>query len=93
VSLSFFAIFAEDTQTLSTHPLTLLQEAVQDRRLISTLVAVQASIVCPFFLLYSQSEDSERPSAYNTAINLVFQFFLPLGLSLSWLFCVMFDKK
>ncbi|KAI9032511.1 hypothetical protein CLU79DRAFT_681425, partial [Phycomyces nitens] len=88
-----FSVLAEDTQTLATHPLTLLQEAVQDKRLISTLVAVQASIMCPFFLLYSQSEDSERPSAYNTAVDLVCQFFLPLGLSLSWLFCVMFDHK
>ncbi|KAI8063814.1 hypothetical protein BC940DRAFT_321494 [Gongronella butleri] len=93
---------------------------IQDRRLIATLVASQASIFCPLFLLMSQccgvkerelagdqdNNDTDStfqltnsPSAkaaiafMRSAFDLFCQFLMPLGLVLSWLFCISFDHK
>ncbi|KAI8081309.1 uncharacterized protein BX664DRAFT_249231, partial [Halteromyces radiatus] len=78
------------------------QAIIQDRRLIATLVAAQASIICPlfllignqsFFLLTSQDHHSELTQFWRTALDLLCQFLMPLGLALSWLFCISFDQK
>ncbi|KAI7857482.1 hypothetical protein BDC45DRAFT_34348 [Circinella umbellata] len=48
---------------LNAHESTILLEMIQDRRLISTLVAAQASVFCPLFLLltsYSKQKQEKR---------------------------------
>ncbi|ORX44033.1 hypothetical protein DM01DRAFT_1268275, partial [Hesseltinella vesiculosa] len=82
------------------------QAVIHDRRLIATLVASQASIFCPLFLLMSQNADTTstpttifsigiHPSSsfWRIAFDLFCQFLMPLGLVLSWLFCISFDHK
>ncbi|ORZ00080.1 hypothetical protein BCR42DRAFT_475671, partial [Absidia repens] len=84
------------------------QALVQDRRLIATLVAAQASVFCPLFLLLGNnrsnfsSSENEHPcntavislvGFWEAALDLLCQFLLPLGLALSWLFCISFDHR
>ncbi|KAI8085331.1 hypothetical protein BDF21DRAFT_492088 [Thamnidium elegans] len=64
-------------------------QSITDRRLISTLVAAQASIFCPLFVLLS-------PTAKETEaciIEILCQWLMPLGLALSWMFSILFDLK
>lgn len=79
------------------HQTTVLLEMVQDRRLISTLVAAQASVFCPLFLLLNHNrkkENEEQSSSSSLALDLVCcHVLMPLGLALSWTFCIMFDRK
>lgn len=68
---------------------TWIIQTITDRRLISTLVAAQASIFCPLFILLSPST-----TAYaDTLIEMICQFLMPLGLALSWAFSILFDLK
>lgn len=64
-------------------------QTITDRRLISTLVAAQASIFCPLFILLSPSTTTYA----DTLIEVVCQFLMPLGLALSWTFSILFDLK
>lgn len=64
-------------------------QTITDRRLISTLVAAQASIFCPLFILLSPSTTTYA----DTLIEVVCQLLMPLGLALSWTFSIMFDLK
>ncbi|KAF1806447.1 hypothetical protein V8B55DRAFT_1456861 [Mucor lusitanicus] len=68
---------------------TWIVQTITDRRLISTLVAAQASIFCPLFILLSPS----HTAAADTLIEVVCQFLMPVGLALSWTFSILFDLK
>ncbi|KAL9556352.1 hypothetical protein MBANPS3_001903 [Mucor bainieri] len=68
---------------------TWIIQTITDRRLISTLVAAQASIFCPLFILLSPSTTTYA----DTLIEVVCQFLMPLGLALSWTFSILFDLK
>ncbi|KAL7314673.1 hypothetical protein PS15m_006216 [Mucor circinelloides] len=68
---------------------TWIIQTITDRRLISTLVAAQASIFCPLFILLSPSNTKDA----ETLIEVVCQFLMPLGLALSWTFSILFDLK
>lgn len=79
---------------------TFLLEMVQDRRLISTLVAAQASVFCPLFLLLSSSNHQTQQLKRTTTSSSSFladliccHILMPCGLTLSWVFCLMFDRK
>jgi hypothetical protein len=67
---------------------TWIIQTITDRRLISTLVAAQASIFCPLFILLSTS--SENTTCF---IEMACQFMMPLGLAFSWMFSILFDLK
>ncbi|KAI7873833.1 hypothetical protein K492DRAFT_200415 [Lichtheimia hyalospora FSU 10163] len=76
------------------HQTAVLLEMVQDRRLISTLVAAQASVFCPLFLLLNHSRKKEQDEPSSLALDLICcHVLMPLGLALSWTFCIMFDRK
>ncbi|GAN03739.1 hypothetical protein MAM1_0047d03194 [Mucor ambiguus] len=64
-------------------------QTITDRRLISTLVAAQASIFCPLFILLGPS----NITCADTLIEVVCQFLMPVGLALSWTFSILFDLK
>ncbi|KAI9345443.1 hypothetical protein BD770DRAFT_446975 [Pilaira anomala] len=91
----------EPTTILKRHQ--MISDMIQDRRLIATLVAAQASIFCPLFLLMSTSSitthlnsiKSQLPTSeiWRTFIEQFCQFLMPLGLALSWIFCITFDKR
>lgn len=94
----------EPTTILKRHQ--MISDMIQDRRLIATLVAAQASIFCPLFLLMSTSSSSSITTHLNsiksqlptseiwrTFIEQFCQFLMPLGLALSWIFCITFDKR
>ncbi|KAI7901317.1 uncharacterized protein BX663DRAFT_514091 [Cokeromyces recurvatus] len=65
---------------------TWMIQTISDRRLISTLVASQASIFYPFFILFN-------PIQKISFIELVCQLLMSCGLSFSWLFSILFDLK
>ncbi|KAI8637908.1 hypothetical protein BD408DRAFT_423754 [Parasitella parasitica] len=69
------------------HDNTWVIQTITDRRLISTLVAAQASIFCPLFVLLTTASHAD------TLIENICQFLMPLGLALSWTFSIMFDLK
>lgn len=80
----------------------IVNDTVRDRRLIATLVAAQASIFCPLFLLMSSSALKFRPEYFDcvstleiwrVGIEQLCQFLMPLGLVFSWIFCITFDRK
>lgn len=64
-------------------------QSITDRRLISTLVAAQASIFCPLFILLNPSGKETEACL----IEIVCQWLMPLGLALSWMFSILFDLK
>jgi hypothetical protein len=68
---------------------TWIIQTITDRRLISTLVAAQASIFCPLFMLLSPSTTTYT----DTLIETICQLLMPLGLALSWTFSILFDLK
>lgn len=65
----------------------LVSQAILDRRLISTLVASQASIFCPLFIMLIP------PSQTISITEKICQVFMPLGLAASWIFAILFDLK
>ncbi|ORE06821.1 hypothetical protein BCV72DRAFT_206630 [Rhizopus microsporus var. microsporus] len=68
----------------------MVHDIIQDRRLIATLVASQASIFCPLFLLLNHSVALNLSSA--VIIEQLFQCLMPIGLVISWYFCITFDQ-
>ncbi|SAM05120.1 hypothetical protein [Absidia glauca] len=66
---------------------------IKDRRLIVTLVASQVSIFCPLFLLAGSVKTEITLGFWKTALDLLYQFLMPLALALCWLFCLSFDGK
>ena len=85
---------------LNAHESSILLEMIQDRRLISTLVAAQASVFCPLFLLLTSNNKQEQEKQQKQerprriALDLVCcHALMPFGLALSWIFCILFDCK
>lgn len=80
---------------------TWIIQSITDRRLISTLVAAQASIFCPLFVLLNPSSLSSKSTAQVTEttttatslVEMICQLLMPLGLALSWMFSILFDLK
>lgn len=78
---------------------TWILQSITDRRLISTLVAAQASIFCPLFVLLNPSALSSQSTAKVTEsssaslVEIICQLLMPLGLALSWMFSILFDLK
>ncbi|KAG1444991.1 hypothetical protein G6F56_010076 [Rhizopus delemar] len=70
----------------------MVNEMIQDRRLIATLVASQASIFCPLFLLMNTHGENKKPSTA-LVIEQFFQCLMPIGLVISWCFCIGFDRN
>jgi hypothetical protein len=71
-------------------------QSITDRRLISTLVAAQASIFCPLFVLLSPTGPFaavQTDVGASPFIEMICQFLMPLGLALSWAFSILFDTK
>ncbi|OBZ82974.1 hypothetical protein A0J61_08977 [Choanephora cucurbitarum] len=66
-------------------------QTITDRRLISTLVAAQASIFCPLFILLTTNNQGNIPSSGVSVIEMACQFLMPIGLALSWMFSILFD--
>ncbi|ORY97782.1 hypothetical protein BCR43DRAFT_490348 [Syncephalastrum racemosum] len=108
-----FSLFQQQSSQLDR---IVLLEMVQDRRLISTLVAAQASVFCPMFLILTshqrRSDNDHQPTPAHTpstststpatttdttlgsiVLELFCRLLMPLGLSVSWLFCILFDRK
>jgi hypothetical protein len=84
----------------------IMYDMINDRKLIATLVAAQTSIFCPLFLLMSKSTtstlctslhhlycQSTQAEITRTVIEQFCQFLMPLGLALSWIFCISFEKR
>ncbi|KAI8876472.1 hypothetical protein K501DRAFT_298806 [Backusella circina FSU 941] len=108
-AIPIFTLVESDRSALLQHNHSIIYDMIQDRRLIATLVAAQASILCPLFLLLGaptthhlpldiEEEETEyhrfkRMDLWRTLIEQLCQFLMPLGLALSWLFCILFDKK
>jgi hypothetical protein len=107
-AIPIFTLVESDRSALLQHNHSIIYDMIQDRRLIATLVAAQASILCPLFLLLGAptthhlpldiEEEEEnhrlkRMDLWRTIIEQLCQFLMPLGLALSWLFCILFDKK
>ncbi|KAI9476538.1 MAG: hypothetical protein EXX96DRAFT_577503 [Benjaminiella poitrasii] len=86
IPLQIATTVAEDFSTAK----TWIIQTVSDRRLISTLVASQASIFCPLFILLSPINSAAQQISL---IELVCQFLMPFGLALSWMFSILFDLK
>lgn len=100
-AIPVFSLLEEEASSLVLKGHEIIFDMIQDRRLIATLVAAQASIFCPLFLLMSASPTittcySTRISTaeiWRTVIEQFCQFLMPLGLALSWIFCITFDKR
>lgn len=97
-AIPVFLLLEEDASSLVLKGHEIIYDMIQDRRLIATLVAAQASIFCPLFLLMSAS--TAIPSVcqttsdiWRTVIEQFCQFLMPLGLALSWIFCITFDTR
>lgn len=95
-SLAFYSfnsiplkISATKEQVLDKNNETWIIQTITDRRLISTLVAAQASIFCPLFILLSP----KTAEVTESFIEMACQFLMPLGLALSWIFSILFDLK
>ncbi|OAD74918.1 hypothetical protein PHYBLDRAFT_61037 [Phycomyces blakesleeanus NRRL 1555(-)] len=117
VSIPIFSILGNENTfmygTLENSHQVWAVEMVQDRRVIATLVATQASIFCPLFLLLGHHfQPAPRAShrepgsksitgtgagaggdVWRASAELICQLLMPLGLSMSWMFCILFDRK
>jgi hypothetical protein len=73
---------------------SLFANAIEDRRLISTLVTAHATSICSLLVLIGQyrnsSEGTEITRFRSVFINLC-QIIVPLELMVSWIFCILFD--
>lgn len=96
-AIPVFLLLEEDPSSLVSKGHEIIYDMIQDRRLIATLVAAQASIFCPLFLLMSASTVpsicQEASDIWRTVIEQFCQFLMPLGLALSWIFCITFDTR
>ncbi|KAI8644211.1 hypothetical protein BD408DRAFT_481412 [Parasitella parasitica] len=103
-----FSLLEEDATNIVTKGHQVIYDMIQDRRLIATLVAAQASIFCPLFLLMSACSASTICHEYVTRRSFIIlstseiwraiteqfcQFLMPLGLAMSWIFCITFDQR
>lgn len=93
-SLAVYSSHTVPVFSLFSHPVqeresSILLEMIHDRRLISTLVAAQASVFCPLFLLLSGQEAQKKAGMDLLCCHIL----MPLGLALSWIFCILFDRK
>ncbi|KAI8379416.1 uncharacterized protein BYT42DRAFT_568713 [Radiomyces spectabilis] len=89
-SLSVYSINAIPVASIlraHNHDHLVVKEMIQDRRLICTLVAAQVSVFCPLYMLVQQHPPRR------TILDVICQFFMPIGLALSWIFCILFDRK
>ncbi|KAI8369567.1 uncharacterized protein BYT42DRAFT_584937 [Radiomyces spectabilis] len=72
---------------------------VQDRQLIATLVASQASIFCRLFLLLNHSlqehlyVNNNRSTDWRTVSERVCLLLMSGGLAWSWVLCILFDRQ
>lgn len=69
----------------------VVYDIILDRRLIATLVASQASIFCQLFLLMNTHGEKQEPAALMT--EQFFQCLMPIGLAISWCFCITFNQR
>ncbi|GAA5807250.1 hypothetical protein MFLAVUS_000606 [Mucor flavus] len=93
-------LLLEDEIETTINARQIIYDMVQDRRLIAALVAAQASIFCPLLLLMSTSASvvdlkAKVPTSevWRTVVEQFCQFLMPLGLALSWVFCITFDRR
>ena len=91
-----FAVLQLAAETKQHH--VLFTSMIGDRQLIATLVAAQASVFCPLFLILTSKPTLPQPPYaksevwYLVAEQFCF-FMIPLVLSCSWIFCIIFDRK
>ncbi|KAI8374932.1 hypothetical protein EDC96DRAFT_497331 [Choanephora cucurbitarum] len=65
-----------------------LHDMIENKRLIATLVAAQASIFYPLFLLLNPQEHPDEKHQIT-----IFESLMPSGLALSWAFCISFEDR
>ncbi|KAI8078127.1 uncharacterized protein B0P05DRAFT_542616 [Gilbertella persicaria] len=91
VILSLY-VYNKDTQPifslLNQQQENLVNDMIENKRLIATLVAAQASIFCPLFLLLNPQDHPE-----NKHHLILLESFMPSGLALSWIFCISFEDR
>ncbi|KAG1050542.1 hypothetical protein G6F43_007192 [Rhizopus delemar] len=87
LSLYDYSLTSEAVSVHERSPVILISQVVLDRRLISTLVASQASIFCSLLVMLID------PGTESSVTERVCQVLMPLGLSASWLFSIAFDLK
>ncbi|KAG0164787.1 hypothetical protein DFQ30_009401 [Apophysomyces sp. BC1015] len=75
----------------NTNASDLVQDMIQDRLLIATLVATQASIFCELLMITCFPFDDASPANKWHMLENAFQMLMPGGLILSWTFCTTFD--
>lgn len=69
----------------------VVYDIILDRRLIATLVASQASIFCQLFLLMNTHGEKLESTVFMT--EQFFQCLMPIGLAISWFFCITFNQR
>jgi hypothetical protein len=109
-AIPVFSLLEEDAANVVIKGHQIIYDMIQDRRLIAILVAAQASIFCPLFLLMSSWNSPTSCFEYITRrtkssiilstseiwraiIEQFCQFLMPLGLAMSWSFCITFDQR
>ncbi|KAL7315776.1 hypothetical protein PS15m_004952 [Mucor circinelloides] len=107
-AIPVFSLLEEDAANVVIKGHQIIYDMIQDRRLIATLVAAQASIFCPLFLLMSSCNAPTSCFEYVTRRSFIVlssseiwraiieqfcQFLMPLGLAMSWIFCITFDQR
>lgn len=107
-AIPIYSLLEEDATNVVIKGHQIIYDMIQDRRLIATLVAAQASIFCPLFLLMSSCNTSTSCFEYVTKrlfvvlsttdiwraiVEQFCQFLMPLGLAMSWIFCITFDRR
>ncbi|KAJ2960866.1 hypothetical protein NQZ79_g3893 [Umbelopsis isabellina] len=71
---------------------SLFANAIEDRRLISTLVTAHATSVCSLLVLIGQYRQSDEVlPRYKSVFVQLCQIVVPLELMVSWIFCILFD--
>lgn len=72
---------------------SLFANAVEDRRLISTLVTAHATSICSLLVLIGQyrNNDDEEITRFKSVFIHLCQMVVPLELMVSWIFCILFD--
>lgn len=72
---------------------SLFANAIEDRRLISTLVTAHATSICSLLVLIGQYRSGVEiePTRYKSIFIQLCQMVVPLELMVSWIFCILFD--
>jgi hypothetical protein len=71
---------------------SLFANAIEDRRLISTLITAHATSVCSLLVLIGQYRQCDEVlSRYKSVFMQLCQIIVPLELMVSWIFCILFD--